>query len=105
MFALGLVEVPAGAPGFYEALPAYARAFWIGPGRGYIDPVKERQASAIGLENNLTTLERELAEQGLDLEEVLAQRAREQVALAEYELAPALAAAFSDAPSDEDEEG
>lgn len=69
------------APGFYENRYAYQRCRWIGPGRGWIDPVKEADASVIRLDNNLSTLEQECAEQGLDWEEVIEQRA------AEFELA------------------
>lgn len=65
------------APGFYENRWAYQRCKWIGPGRGWVDPVKEADASVIRLGNNLSTLEQECAEQGLDWEEVLEQRARE----------------------------
>lgn len=65
------------APGFYENRWAYQCCKWIGPGRGWVDPVKEADASVIRLTNNLTTLENEAAEQGLDWEEVLEQRAVE----------------------------
>lgn len=65
------------APGFYENRFAYQRCKWIGPGRGWVDPVREANASVIRLDNNLSTLENECAEQGSDWEEVLEQRARE----------------------------
>ena len=70
----GLVE----APGFYGNRLAYARARWIGPGRGWIDPLKEAQAAQLRLESGLSTLEDELAEQGRDLEETLDQREAER---------------------------
>lgn len=66
------------APGFYENRWAYQRCRWIGPGRGWVDPVKEADASVLRMNNNLSTLEQECAEQGLDWEEVLEQRAREK---------------------------
>lgn len=65
------------APGFYENRWAYQRCKWIGPGRGWVDPVKEADASVIRVNANLSTLEQECAEQGLDWEEVLEQRAAE----------------------------
>lgn len=65
------------APGFYENRWAYQRCKWIGPGRGWVDPVKEADASVIRINANLSTLEQECAEQGLDWEEVLEQRAAE----------------------------
>lgn len=70
----GLVD----APDFYENRYAYTRCKWIGPGRGWVDPVKEAQACQIRMEIGLSTLEAECASQGLDWEEVLEQRAREK---------------------------
>lgn len=66
------------APDFYENRAAYCACKWIGPGRGWVDPVKEVQASALRIEKGLSTMERECAEQGLDWEEVLEQQARER---------------------------
>lgn len=78
----GLID----APGFDEHRRAYARAFWIGPGRGWVDPVKEAKAAQIRMDIGVSTLERECAEQGLDWEEVLEQRARERKRMAELDL-------------------
>ena len=49
--------------------------------------VKEAQAAISRMDSNLSTLERECAEQGLDWEEVLEQRAREKALLEELGLA------------------
>ena len=70
----GLID----APGFYENREFYLRSKWIGPGRGWIDPVKEAQAAQIRMDAGISTLEEECAEQGFDWEEVLDQRARER---------------------------
>lgn len=70
---LGLIDAPA----YYENRAAYGRCKWIGPGRGWIDPVKEAQAAGIRMDYYISTLEEECAEQGLDWEEVLEQRAVE----------------------------
>ena len=78
----GLVD----APDFYENRYAYTRCKWIGPGRGWVDPVKEAQACQLRMEIGLSTLEAECASQGLDWEEVLEQRAREKAKLAELGL-------------------
>ncbi len=78
----GLVE----APDFYENRAGWTRCKWIGPGRGWVDPVKEAQAAQIRMEAGLSTLEDECAAQGLDWEEVLAQRAREKARLKELGL-------------------
>lgn len=66
------------APDFYDNQAAYSACRWIGSGRGWVDPMKEAQASGERIRNNVSTLEREAAEQGLDWEEVLEQRAREE---------------------------
>lgn len=88
----GDVVLPPGAPGFYDAWTGYAACRWIGPGRGWVDPVKEVQAAQLRMDTLVTTLEREAAEQGLDWEEVLHQRRRELDVMAELGLAPADAA-------------
>lgn len=77
-FDKGYIAAPAGAPDFYELPGAYLRANWIGPGRGYIDPVKEATASQMRRANRTSTLQRECAEQGLDYESVLDQIQRER---------------------------
>lgn len=43
----GRLRLPRGAPEFRAHWPAYARAKWIGPGKGFVDPVKEVTASAM----------------------------------------------------------
>lgn len=69
--------------GYYDNRAAVCTCSWIGPGRGWVDPVKEADAAKTRMEATLSTLERECAEQGLDWEEVLEQRAREQARAAE----------------------
>lgn len=71
------------APDFYVNIQLYARAKWIGPGRGWVDPVKEAQAAQMRMDAGLSTLEMEAAEQGLDWEELAEQRSRERSRLAE----------------------
>jgi lambda family phage portal protein len=56
------LPLPAGAPDFMSARAAYTRAWWIGPGRGYVDPLKERQGQALGIETGISTLEEETAQ-------------------------------------------
>lgn len=64
-------------PDFVDARTAYSRCEWLGVARGWIDPVKEKQGAILGLDGGLSTLKRECAEQGLDYEEVIQQRAIE----------------------------
>lgn len=78
----GLVD----APDFYANRYAYTRCKWIGPGRGWVDPVKEAQACQLRMEIGLSTLENECASQGLDWEEVVEQRVREKNKLKEMGL-------------------
>jgi len=85
--------VPPGAPGFYQALPAWTNARWIGPAMGYVDPVKEILATVKALEWGLTTYADAAAEQGGAWEEVFAQRSRENAAAREMGLALGPAAA------------
>ncbi|ADV01268.1 phage portal protein [Alicycliphilus denitrificans] len=66
------------APGFYQNAYAYSRCRFIFGGRGWVDPVKEAQASVLRMNAGLTTLEQECAEQGADYEEVLDQLAIEK---------------------------
>ncbi len=66
------------APDFYDNIAAYTRCGWIGPPRGWVDPVKEIEAAGLRMETNISTLEIECAEQGRDWKEVLEQTAVEQ---------------------------
>jgi lambda family phage portal protein len=72
------LPLPAGAPSFLEAKGAYSRAKWMGPGRGNVDPVKERQGAIMGIASGLSTLEDENADaSGADWRDVMNQRALE----------------------------
>jgi len=74
----GRVILPRGAPDLMEAPAHWLRAKWIGPGRGYVDPVKEAQAAALRAQLGLSTMEDEAAElSGADYEENIDQIARE----------------------------
>lgn len=77
MMDRGHLPLPAGAPSFLEARTAYSKCAWLGVARGWVDPVKEKQGAILGMDAGLSTLQRECAEQGLDYEEVIAQRAIE----------------------------
>ena len=75
----GLIE----APDYYDLQPFYTRAKWIGPGRGWIDPVKEAEAAQVRMASGITTLEMECAEQGNDYKDIIDQRAIEKKQLQE----------------------
>ena len=74
------------APDFYQNQAYYSRSKWIGPGRGWIDPVKEAEAAQLRMQSMISTLEIECAEQGLDWNEVIEQRAIENARLKELGL-------------------
>ena len=82
----GELPMPAGAPDFIEARAEYAACQWMGPPRGWIDPTKEAQAAVMRMDAGLSTLEQECAEQGLDWEDVVAQRAIERARFKELGL-------------------
>lgn len=65
-------------PDFYTMPYAYARCAWIGPGRGWVDPVKEAQAAEIRIKTRISTYRDECAEQGRDWQEVMDQQATER---------------------------
>lgn len=71
------------APDYYNQRALYTRAKWIGQARGWIDPVKEAEAAQIRLATGISTLELECAEQGLDFNDVIDQRAVEKKRLQE----------------------
>lgn len=82
----GELPLPARAVPFIEARAAYSRCSWTGVARGWIDPTKERAGAVMGMDAALSTLKRECAEQGLDYEEVLHQRAAEIRLMRELDL-------------------
>jgi lambda family phage portal protein len=63
---------------FYENSHEYLRAQWIGGAWGWVDPVKEIQASKDAVNFNFSTYADETSALGKDWEEVLNQRKRER---------------------------
>lgn len=94
---IGAVRLPAGAPDFWEAFSAWTRCRWIGPGRGWVDPVKEAQAAGERIDNMLSTYEDEAAEQGHYWQDIVDQRRIEAREMADMAPAPR-----PSAPVDED---
>ncbi|MEO1989638.1 MAG: phage portal protein [Martelella sp.] len=77
VFDKGLIDLPEGAVSFDANPSAWCHADWIGPGRGWIDPLREAQAAGERLDRKLTTLQQESAEQGRDWKMDADQLARE----------------------------
>ena len=75
------IDTLAAAPGFYEGRAYWCNASWIGPARGFIDPVKEIQAVIMALESNLTTYGEAWAERGGDFADALPIMEEERLAL------------------------
>lgn len=94
------------APDFYQNRAAWCQASWIGPGRGWIDPVKEGLASEIRMKIGVSTLRDECAEQGKDWREVLEQLATERAYRARLGLPePAVTATTATALTQEEPAG
>lgn len=76
-FDRGELPLPRRAPAYAEARTAYARCFWLGTPRGWVDPVSERQGEVLGMAAGFGTLQGVSARQGTDWEENLDQRGTE----------------------------
>ncbi len=109
-------ELPA-PRGFRQRPDLFLRALWQPPGWGWVDPVKEIEASRLAIENSLSTPQAEASRQGGDAEANLEQRARHlrkaREIEARYELpegsltktaAQAQAPTPNSAPEDDEEE-
>lgn len=86
----GRVKLPKGAPDFRTRRQAYCQNRWIGPARGWIDPLKEAEAALARLSSGISTYEKECADQGEWWPEVMAQRARERKEMIRLGLDPDL---------------
>jgi lambda family phage portal protein len=77
------LPLPAGAPEFVDYRSLYARSKWLGPGKGYVDELAEKQGAILGMDASLSTLEEEVGTlTGHDWREVLDQR---EIELKEFE--------------------
>ncbi len=101
-FDRGYVTAPTGAPDFWDMPAAYLDARWIGPGRGYVDPVKEAEGASVRMGAFLSTLARETGDQGEDWEDTLDQLAIEDEEIKARGLSRIIAAPghIADDPSD-----
>lgn len=82
----GYIRPPKGCRLLWDEPAGWMSGRWIGPGRGWVDPVKEAESASLRMETMVSTLEMECAEQGLDYEEVLDQIAREEQELVDRKL-------------------
>ena len=85
----GAALLPAGAPDYVSHRGAYAHADWIGPGRDWVDPVKEREGEEIGLRNGFGTLASTIGDiSGRYWLDVVEENAAERQVLQKFGLAP-----------------
>ena len=101
------VPLPNDAPDFMDASASYCRARWMGPGRGWVDPVAEKKGAILSMEAGFSTLEMEVAENmGEDWEELVDQRSYELQRFEELGLSPpswAVADTFAPNPDNKQE--
>lgn len=71
---LGELPLPNGAPDFIDFREAYSRSKWVGPGRGWIDPVNEVKGAILGMDSALMSYDDLCAEQGIDGDDMIAER-------------------------------
>jgi len=103
--SLGVLDLPEGAVRFWDNPAAWCASKWIGPGRGWVDPVKEQTASRMRIEDGISTLRDECAELGgNDWQEVLEQRAREVAFAKSLGLEPGQIGHNGDPPIEDEEE-
>ncbi|GFK95457.1 hypothetical protein NNJEOMEG_03320 [Fundidesulfovibrio magnetotacticus] len=86
----GYLAVPEGKPDFYEARTAWCAASWTRPPRGQIDPVKERAAEQMGLDNLTESLTGILYSRGMDPETMARTIARERRTYERHGLKPSV---------------
>ncbi|MEG2173724.1 MAG: phage portal protein [Desulfovibrionaceae bacterium] len=67
----GMFRLPTGLNDFYARQNLWCNVTWVGPARGFVDPVKEIQAVIMSLQNGLMTFEDAWAERGEDFDEGL----------------------------------
>lgn len=97
--AAGEIPFPGGHPEFIRCRSFASRADWRGPARPTADDEKTANAQRTRLENGLSTFEAECAEQGLDWEEVMHQRAREAAMAKQLGLTIPGVTTIADAPA------
>jgi len=102
-FVRGMVKIPQGAPGFYDAMDAYLAVSWIPPRPGHVDPTKETAAEIAAIEAGIATYADVIAARGGDYENTFRQRKREQDLARKLGLSSAPASTATSPPAPEDE--
>lgn len=90
--ARDMIDVPGGKANFYLFRAALCQCDWIGPGRGYVDPLKEAKAAESRMALGLSSQTDECDEQGKDARTVRWQRKRDLEEDRKYGLLPGVPA-------------
>lgn len=85
----GYVRLPKDAPSFQSCPELWCNASWVGPARGFVDPVKEIQSIILALQNGLMTYGEAWAERGGDFDEGAETMLAEKKTLENLGLVPA----------------
>lgn len=83
---MGAIRTPKGFPLPASKFEKFNACIWKGRRWQWVDPVKDMQASILGIQNNLKSREDVIDEIGGDYEEVFAQLSAEQELLKSYDL-------------------
>ncbi|MDL2275155.1 phage portal protein [Desulfosarcina sp. OttesenSCG-928-G10] len=79
----GELRLPAVGLDFYDAIHLWTNAYWYGPRRGFVDPVKEIQGNLLAIANRLMTRTEHWAEMGGDFWEGMDQIDAEEQRMAQ----------------------
>lgn len=74
----GKIELPANAPDFYDHMTEYAQCEFRGPAMGFVDPVKDLNASGMKIAQGQSSPQQEAASSGGDFYDNIDQTARAQ---------------------------
>lgn len=100
----GEIELPKGCKPFWAARDAFTEARWLGVGAVQPDPLKAAQTTELELKLGLITLSDALAERGLDIDTVIAERKAEKEMLREAGLSIDLGELTPSNDDDEEDE-
>lgn len=101
----GYLTLPVAAPDFYAGRTYWCNTRWIGPARGYVDPLKEVQGTIMALDAGLMSRSEAIAERGGDFDEICEQLATEKARREELGIAdPAPAPVTQPTDSDGEEQ-
>lgn len=95
----GRIRIPKGAPSFYERKAAYCAGESIGPGQGWVDPLKEAQAVRERLSLRITSRRREAAALGMRLRTLIHENSRDDADMVKGGLDPNVASAERGLPA------